>query len=40
MQAGKAMCLLMAKLMRESDRALICTCEHQKFNIDPAPAKL
>ena len=31
---GKRMCLLTGTLMRETDRAVIATCEHNKFNID------
>ncbi|CAK4034684.1 hypothetical protein CBER1_05128 [Lecanosticta acicola] len=31
---GKRMALLKGTLLRESDRAVIATCEHNKFNVD------
>ncbi|KAK3052077.1 hypothetical protein LTR09_006669 [Extremus antarcticus] len=37
--AGKRLCLIKAVLMRERDRAIISTCEHQKYNNDPDMAK-
>lgn len=37
---GKRMCLLKATLARESDGALISTCEHTKFNVDADAEKL
>ena len=38
--AGKKLCLIKAVLMREKDRAIISTCEHQKYNIDADAPKL
>ncbi|KAF2720658.1 Thioesterase/thiol ester dehydrase-isomerase [Polychaeton citri CBS 116435] len=32
--AGKRMCMLKAVLKRESDDALLVTCEHNKYNMD------
>ena len=38
--AGKRLCLLKAVLMREKDRAIISTCEHQKYNTDADSPKV
>lgn len=36
--AGQRLCLIQAVLKRERDGAVVSTCEHQKFNNDPATA--
>ncbi|KAK3696036.1 hypothetical protein LTR37_018178 [Vermiconidia calcicola] len=33
-QAGKRLCLIKGVLRRESDGAIVSTCEHQKYNTD------
>ena len=38
--AGKRLCLIKGVLLRERDRAIISTCEHNKYNNDPEVAKV
>lgn len=38
--AGKRLCMIRATLFREMDGAIVSTCEHQKFNVDPEVSKV
>ena len=38
--AGRRLCLIRATMIRERDGAIVSTCEHQKFNVDPEVPKV
>ncbi|KAK3687526.1 HotDog domain-containing protein [Podospora appendiculata] len=40
LQIGRRLCSLKGTMRRASDGALLATCEHGKFNTDPAPSNI